>query len=237
MTLELRGLAIGAVLSGACVSIHLGSEEHKFFNRDAETHARLRAHNFVFPPGDIHQWLSWRRYVDDVLACSRVLCSVCIVEVLKLCYAEKLSIGFANHLTSNRYFEWVDLELHLIGQIIIHRVKYHNKAWLYPSPDVPLSRLVPAARPRPTLVPWFGAMPQSFSTLRSFLLARLLRGLRADSHPWFTVVGLLEIVLEMKYICYPSRLVRALVHALPDVYVTRALRPIVRKLARTRPIC
>ena len=49
-TLELEGLAIGVVFSGACVSIHIGSEELRIFDHDLEVHERLRTEGFVFPP-------------------------------------------------------------------------------------------------------------------------------------------------------------------------------------------
>ena len=70
----LRCICIGGVMSSAAVAVSLGAQEYTWFSLGGH-----RRSGYDFGPRRPKQCISWRRYVDDVMAASRRFCSTCVL--------------------------------------------------------------------------------------------------------------------------------------------------------------
>ena len=219
---EMQGMAIGGVMSSACVTIHLFMSEYKRISS-------LRPGNTEFPfvGASILSAVSWLRYVDDVIAASTVYCSVCIDAFVRSTYAEAISpCGRSDELSSAEALKWIDLDIYVAGFAMMWLPHNPNRKWLHESCKGP--------RPSAVLVEWPGSMPMGFSVLRGLLLGKLSRARQVAMADPIIVVTLLECILELHRIGYPYPLIRALVHSLPSVSSVQALRKVVRLWAHHR---
>ena len=85
---QIRGIPIGGVMSSAAVAVVLGVAELGWLGQH-EGHLKL---GFHFRGRAVCNCISWRRYVDDVLAGSRVSCDGCIFVFMRACYPVPLSL-------------------------------------------------------------------------------------------------------------------------------------------------
>ena len=76
---ELKGLPIGGVLSGLCVSVVLGKQEYEW---NANRLDQFKA-GFDFGSFRVSQCVAVLRYVDDILLISLRYCRQCLVEFAK----------------------------------------------------------------------------------------------------------------------------------------------------------
>ena len=104
-------------MSSTVVAVVLGAAQLGWFGQHGE-HLRL---GFHFRGRPIRSCTSWRRYVDDMLAGSRVFCCSCIFVFMRACYPVPLTLvsvaGTPIHM-------WVDVELRV-------NIKNPNRSWVH----------------------------------------------------------------------------------------------------------
>ena len=66
--------------------------------------------------------------------------------------------------TNSSTFDWLDIELTVVLQLVLSRDKNPNRSWMYSGGCFDTSV---APRQRTAIVPWTGALPHSFSNLRN----------------------------------------------------------------------
>ena len=109
MVWQIRGIPIGGVMSSAAVAVVLGAAELGWLGQHEE-HLRF---GFHFRGRAVRSCISWRRYVDDVLAGSREFCDDCIFVFMRACSPVPLSLVSG---ASSVVHTWVDVELRVVGQ-------------------------------------------------------------------------------------------------------------------------
>ena len=86
---ELKGLPIGGVLSGLCLSVVLGKQEYEW---NANRLDQIKA-GFDFGSFRVSQCVAVLRYVDDILLISVRYCRQCLVEFAKKSYSIQISVA------------------------------------------------------------------------------------------------------------------------------------------------
>ena len=124
MVLQIRGIPIGGVMSSAAVAVVLGAADPGWLGQ-YEEHPRL---GFHFRGRAVRSCISWKRYVDDVLAGSRVFCDSCIFVFMRACSPVQLSLVSG---ASSTVHTWVDVELRVVGQQVAVNMKNSNRPWVH----------------------------------------------------------------------------------------------------------
>ena len=213
---EMSGVAIGGTMSSAAVSVALAGEEH-VFEGNADL---LREHGFHIGAGPLSLFISFRRYVDDIIAASRHYCGHCLEYAIRLCYSAPLSlVARSCSMPPGAPFEWVDLELRVHGQSLSITAKNPNRSWMYNTGHEKRGF---------GIMDWPGHLPQPFSTMRGVLIGKLCRAVSCKLGQEMAMVVILEHLLELHLHGYPFRLLRALVHALPNSPAAIAARTGIR---------
>ena len=111
---ELKGLPIGGVLSGLCLSVVLGKQEYE---RNANRLDQIKA-GFDFCSFRVSQCVAVVRYVDDILLISLRYCRQCVVEFAKK--ACSIPVSVASDVTSDLSpshvaAQWLVLDLYAVG--------------------------------------------------------------------------------------------------------------------------
>ena len=127
---ELKGLPIGGVLSGLCLSVVLGKQENEW---NANRLDQIKA-GFDFGSFRVSQCVAVLRYVDDILLISLRYCGQCLVEFAKKSYSIPVSV--ASDVTSDLSpslvaAQWLDLDLYAVGWNVCVAPKNLNRKWLY----------------------------------------------------------------------------------------------------------
>ena len=82
----LQGICIGGVLSSAAVAVALGAHQFSWFRLGG--YRRLQ---YPIDPWGPKACITWRRYVDDLIGCSRMLCARCVLLWMQGAFKVKLS--------------------------------------------------------------------------------------------------------------------------------------------------
>ena len=127
---ELKGLPIGGVLSGLCLSVVLGKQEYEW---NANRLDQIKA-GFDFGSFRVSQCVAVLRYVDDILLISVRYCRQCLVEFAKKSYSIPISV--ASDVTCDLSpslvaAQWLDLDLYAVGWNVCVAPKNLNRKWLY----------------------------------------------------------------------------------------------------------
>ena len=108
---ELDGMCIGGPLSSAAVAT-------RFFQE--ELAAKIPSTQ-----------LQWKRFVDDLLAVSRCICATCLEKFFKSLFSEPLSKVYNSDEASQPFFEWLTLEMHLVGGSLVWALKNSNRSFFF----------------------------------------------------------------------------------------------------------
>ena len=220
-----RGISIGGTLSCAAVGVYLGDQELQGLIRLSGDGGR----DYGLGGSHLEENLSWRRYVDDILAGSFRVCSECQAKILRSIFAEQLSTVYTTPriLTPSTWslFDWLDVTLGISRNGLFWIPKNANREWLR-NPGRPEDR------PRPIAHPWPGTLSVPFGRLRGILMGKLARAFSLGTDPIMECLVLLEIIIELALTGYPTSVLRALVHALPTFPAVRMARVILRKWMR-----
>ena len=211
---EMDGIPIGGLMSGVCVSVTLGAQEWRW-QRDSAAHLR---EGFCFGASDALSFISWKRYVDDLIAISRCYCCACVYHFLQCAFTVKLSPVTDLSSSSAGRGTWLDLDVSVHGQALCVIPKNVNRPWLYRGEP----------RERCTLGRWPGRPPKGFGNLRSLFLVRVARARDLQLPAALAAVWLGELTLEMFLLGYPVSILRALVHSLPCSLAAQAARRLIR---------
>ena len=111
---ELKGLPIGGVLGGLCLSVVLGKQEYEW---NANRLDQIKA-GFDFGSFRVSQCVAVLRYVDDILLISVRYCRQCLVVFAKKSYSIPISV--ASDVTCDLSpslvaAQWLDLDLYAVG--------------------------------------------------------------------------------------------------------------------------
>ncbi|CAK0854998.1 unnamed protein product [Prorocentrum cordatum] len=124
---SLKGIPIGGVMSGICVAVSIGAQEYNW-RRNSEKH---RQNGYTFEPHGIDKCIVWRRYVDDVLICSRRYCRKCLIEFLGAGIQVKFAPTGPLAPDAEAVGVWLDVQLYVSGQSLTLLPKNVNRDWLY----------------------------------------------------------------------------------------------------------
>ena len=127
---ELKGVPIGGVLSGLCLSVVLGKQEYEW---NANRLDQIKA-GFDFGSFRVSQCVAVLRYVGEILLISLQYCRQCLVVFTKKSYSIPVSV--ASDVTSDLSFshvaaQWLDLHLYAVGWKVCVAPKNLNRNWLY----------------------------------------------------------------------------------------------------------
>ena len=161
---ELKGLPIGGVLSGLCLSVVLGKQEYEW---NANRLDQIKA-GFDFGSFRVSQCVAVLRYVDDILLISLRYCRQCLVEFAKKSYSIPVSV--ASDVTSDLSpslvaAQWLDLDLYAVGWNVCVAPKNLNRKWLYQCVSRGDCEFV--LREKCTVLEWPGRPPMGFALLVS----------------------------------------------------------------------
>ena len=222
---ELKGLPIGGVLSGLCLSVVLGKQEYEWHaNRIDQVKA-----GFDFGSFRVSQCVAVLRYVDDILLISLRYCRQCLVEFAKKSYSIPISV--ASDVTcqlspSLVAAQWLDLDLYAVGWNVCVAPKNLNRKWLYQNADS--NHGVSVLREKCTLLEWPGRPPLGFALLVSGAKMRIARARSLGLSEVMSAIWVLEYLLELFLIGYPCSCLRAIAHDLPWSAVACQVRWVVR---------
>eukprot|EP00971_Amphidinium_carterae_P067375 1333925-Amphidinium_carterae.1 len=204
---QLKGLAIGGLMSAAALAVVLAYEECMWFQRypsgtDQPAPLRLRH-------------INWLRYVDDIVCVSHTYCAECCFKHLCLCYSMPLTACSGLRAQENVPHIWLDVEFIAVGHAIVTRLKNDNREWL----------LNPHTERKKTLFPpWPGTLPFPLAQFRNVLWSRCRRGHCLGLSDDLCALRVLEDVCELSHLGYPPRVLRDILHVLPCVPATRLVR-------------
>ena len=198
----LDGLAIGGLLSMGALAVVLADKEQMFSTNGPD----FPAYEFRLPPRPIWQSIGLCRYVDDLIACSYVLCGDCLLRVLMVLYGLRLKPCAGTSETQDAIATWVDLEVHPNGDGLVLTYKNENRAWLQ-DPAGP--------RPREVLLPWAGAFPRGLGMACAQLWSKVCRIDQLSLGVEAGACRIMEDVAEMFLIGYHDRQLRRLLYRLP----------------------
>ena len=207
------GIAIGGVMSSACVSVALGAAEFRWLSLNH--HRRLSYPIGQYP---VRSVISWRRYVDDLCAGSRRFCKSCLFQFVSGAFGMRLSAVSALEGSASDIGVWLDVSIYVHLQRIMFIPKNLNREWLFGD----------APRVRKSILPWPGRPPGGFSRCLDVLRVRLTRSRELGMGPTVTAHWLLEAALEFFILAYPLSFIRALMHALPSCEGSRVARQVFR---------
>ena len=119
LTAELLGMSIGGSMSSSAVSVRLAEEEwHPFDDKPEFCHLHLGS-------------VSWKRYVDDVLAMSYQVCGPCMQRFFASLYSEKTSVVYCSGVTKESKFTWLNYDFYLFGPRVSWTLKNRNRDFLF----------------------------------------------------------------------------------------------------------
>ena len=222
---ELKGLPIGGVLSGLCLSVVLGKQEYEW---NANRLGQIEA-GFDFGLFRVSQCVAVLRYVDDILLISVRYCRQCLVEFAKKSYSIPISV--ASDVTcelspSSVAAQWLDLDLYAVGWSVGVAPKNLNRKWLYQAVDPNHDAFV--LREKCTLLEWPGRPPLGFAMLVSGAKMRIARARSLGLSEIMSAIWVLEYLLELFLIGYPCSCLRAIAHDLPWSAAACQVRWVVR---------
>ena len=146
------------------------------------------------------------------------------VGVFSTLYSEKLSEVYSSDLAFGNPSNWLLFEFHIRGPHLAWTLKNNNRSYLY---GVPGQIFVPS------LVAWPGCLPMPFKQLRVILVNKLYISSSALLSPPATAIVLLELLLEMLRLGYPTSLLRSLIHSVPKWPAVILARQVFRAFHRT----
>ena len=115
-----------------------------------------RENGFRYDGSELKQVVDWVRYVDDILNLSRRYYSSCVSVYIKLAFEERLTVvSESMPLPPGAAFEWIDLELIIVGASLHRNLTNPNRAWLFEQG---------ALRKRAGCVPVLAASPRNFAS-------------------------------------------------------------------------
>ena len=222
---ELKGLPIGGVLSGLCLSVVLGKQEYEWHANRID---QIKA-GFDFGSFRVNQCVAVLRYVDDILLISLRYCRQCLVEFAKKSYSIPISV--ASDVTCDLSpslvaAQWLDLDLYAVGWNVCVAPKNLNRKWLYQSVDP--NHGVSVLREKCTLLEWPGRPPLGFALLVSGAKMRIARARSLGLSEVMSAIWVLEYLLELFLIGYPCSCLRAIAHDLPWSAVACQVRWVIR---------
>ena len=220
---QMKGLAIGGIVSSVAVSLVLGFQE-AVWDEDPGLRAN---HGFDFGSRHVRECVGFKRYVDDVLSCSCVLCGSCLFQFLTAVYSQqKLSPCSGVDMIPDEIHTWADVDMKVVsGSSLLVMPKSANKKWLSPGMWTETCN----TRTRASFIPWPGTLPMPFSQFRGIVVGRLYRAQALKCGPVLASIRVLEDVQELFLLGYPASLRRALVHSLPDCAEKRAICAVIRQ--------
>jgi len=211
----LHGMSIGGSMSSSAVAVRFAAEEGMAFK--SQQHKAMG-----FDKLDDRD-VQWLRYVDDVLAASRTVCSSCLGQFFKSLYSEPLSVVYSSDVDRMAPCIWLHFELHLVAAGVSWILKNTNRAFLYGNYSQAFI---------PSFLPWPGALPCHFKQLRATLIGKTALAWSSQLSTVKAVMCLLEVLLELMYLGYPLDLLRALMHSLPKVPAAYSARQIFRSVLK-----
>ena len=222
---ELRGLPIGGVLSGLCLSVLLGEQEYEW---NANRLDQIKA-GFDFGLFRVSQCVAVLRYVDDILLISLRCCRQCLVEFAKKAYSIPVSVA-SDVLSDVSPFRvaarWLDLDLYAVGWNICAAPKNLNRKWLYQCVSLGKGDLV--LRDKCTILEWPGRPPLGFAMLASGAKMRIARARSLGLSEVMSANWVLEYLLELFLVGYPCACLRAIAHDLPWSAAACQVRWVIR---------
>ena len=222
---ELKGLPIGGVLSGLCLSVVLGKQEYEWnVNRLDQIKA-----GFDFGSFRVSQCVAVLRYVDGILLISLRYCRQCLVEFAKKSYSIPISV--ASDVTCDLSpslvaAQWLDLDLYAVGWNVCVAPTNLNRKWLYQCVSRDKGAFV--LREKCTLLEWPGRPPMGFALLVSGAKMRIARARSLGLSEIMSAIWVLEYLLELFLIGYPCTCLRAIAHVLPWSAAACQVRWVIR---------
>ena len=204
---QMSGLPIGAHASAAILSVILTANEARFRERYAHSAP-----------------LQWRRYVDDLLACSHRLCGDCILRRMREAIPLPITPTSGTLETASEPHIWVDTQLRPAGETLVVLMKSANRQFAHG---------ISPSRSRPVFLPFLGTLPVGFAALRAVLAGRLSRGMQLKVAPDLISLRMMDDVMELFFLGYPLKLLRSLIFSLLVAVPTQALRAALRAWTRT----
>ena len=197
---ELKGLPIGGVLSGLCLSVVLGKQEYEW---NANRLDQIKA-GFDFCSFRVSQCVAVVRYVDDILLISLQYCRQCLVEFAKK--ACSIPVSVASDVTSDLSpshvaAQWLDLDLYAVGWKVCVAPKNLNRKWLYQCVNWSDGELI--MREKCTVLEWPGRPPMGFALLVSGAKMRNARARSLGLSEIMSAIWVLEHLLELFLVGYP----------------------------------
>ena len=208
---QLHGMSIGGSMSSSAVSVRFATEEAVAFKSPSHVSGGFG--------GLGKQDVNWLRYVDDVLAASRCVCSVCMERFFSTLYSEPLSVVFSSSRDCSKPCVWLHFEIYVVGSGVAWTLKNSNRSYLFGMHAAPFV---------PAFLPWPGALPYHFKQLRSIMISRLALAWSSQLSVIQSSLCVLELLLELHRLQYPLDLLRALIHSTPKVPAALLARQIFR---------
>lgn len=194
LVFQMRGRAIGGVISKAAVSLFLGYLEELYF--DSISNSPIGSHY------QFRRLVASLRYVDDGLFLSGHFCGCCLEAHVRAMY-HGLSLSIQS---SHECLPWLGVEVRVhssLGYWIT--LLNHNRPWLL-DPH--------ATRKLHAIMEYLGRPPQPFAHTVAYLTGRVVRMSMLDLSVHSMFVRLMEDVCELILRRYPFSYMRAITHRL-----------------------
>ena len=208
---ELDGMSIGGTLSASAVAVRLAAEESEAFTLPSYVAAgfeKLTASD-----------LGWLRYVDDILACSKTVCSCYLALFFKQLFAERVSTVYSSLVDWPKPCVWLNFEIHIQGREVTWTLKNSNRRHLYGCRDASFE---------PAYLPWPDFLPYRFKQLRGIMISKLAMSWSSSLSTVTSALVVLEVCLDFLKLGYPVDLLRALTHSLPKLPSAILARQVIR---------
>ena len=200
---------IGSLIGKVAISNVLGEAEYDW-KSDASRKRKIFGDNIT---GDM---VAIKRYVDDLLVISRSLCAGCSERYIQAIYPIPFGVtGSGNNLI------WLDSVVCFDSQENFWTVpKNVNRAWVHGC----------GTKKRHTLLPYLGALPYRFSSIRAILVGRVHRCKQQLVSDSLCALRVLEDMYEMLCAKYETNFLRKCVHALPQRFAAARIAQRVWRL-------